>query len=257
MSGVAVALLVLAAALLVRPSSARRLGRLRALRDSKGAGDRPAEVRVSSPVRFGPRASGSTVRWLRRRAGGASTVEPAQSVAELAALLKAGLPARQAWQHVASGAHPGRGWDDVLIAAAGVASIGGDVAEAIRRAAGGCSDRFEVTAGLGLAAAWQVADRTGAPTADVLHRLAESMRSQADARGARAAAMAGPQATSRVLTWLPLGGLAIGQLIGANPVAVLLGTGVGRVSLVVGAGLALAGAVWTRRLVRSATAGQS
>ncbi|HEX5533874.1 MAG TPA: type II secretion system F family protein [Actinomycetales bacterium] len=241
MTAVAVGLLVLWAVLLVRPSPARRLRRLRV---SGEAGDRPAGGPGPPPL------------WLRRRVSRTSTVEPAQSVAELAALLKAGLPPTQAWQHVASGAQPGRGWDGVITAAAGVASVGGDVAAAIRHATDGCSDQFEVTAGLGLAAAWQVADRTGAPTADVLHRLADSMRSEADARGARGAAMAGPQATSRVLTWLPLGGLAIGQLIGADPVAVLLGTGVGRVCLVLGACLAAAGAVWTRRLVRSATAGQ-
>ncbi|HEX5510692.1 MAG TPA: type II secretion system F family protein [Actinomycetales bacterium] len=197
------------------------------------------------------------VQRLRRIRGASSTVEPAQSVAELAALLKAGLPPRQAWHHVASGTHRGRGWDELLLAAAGAAALGADVAAAIRRAADDCTDSCELTAGLGLAAAWQVADRTGAPTAEVLQRLAESMRSEADARGARGAAMAGPQATSRVLTWLPLGGLAIGQLIGAAPLAVLLGTGVGRVCLVVGGALAVAGSVWTRRLVRSATAGQS
>jgi tight adherence protein B len=200
---------------------------------------------------------GTTLARLRRRLSGTSTIEPAQSVAELAALLRAGLPPTQAWQHVASGARDGRGWEAVLGAAAGAAAVGADVAAAIRRAAVGCADQFEVTAGLGLAAAWEVADRTGAPTADVLRRLAESMRSEADARGARGAAMAGPQATSRVLTWLPLGGLAIGQLIGADPIAVLVGTGVGRVCLVMGAGLTAAGAVWTRRLVRSATVGRT
>jgi tight adherence protein B len=253
LTGLVVGLLVLTAALLVRPSSARRLTRLRM---SQEAGNRPTGVAVSPPVAPPRRELGSAVGRLRRR-GGASAVEPAQSVAELAALLKAGLPPADAWRHVASGAQPGRGWDGVLVAAARTASVGGDVASAIRQAAAECPDRFEATACLGLAAAWQVADRTGAATADVLHRLAEGMRSEADARGARGAAMAGPQATSRVLTWLPLGGLAIGQLIGADPVAVLLGTGAGRVCLVVGGCLAATGTVWTRRLVRSATSGQS
>ncbi|MFP5348124.1 MAG: type II secretion system F family protein [Actinomycetes bacterium] len=99
-----------------------------------------------------------------------------------------------------------------------------------------------------------MSERTGASAAAVLDRLAEALRAEAEARGARTTAMAGPRATARVLAWLPVLGLALGQLVGADPLNVLLGTSLGRICAVTGALLALASALWTRRLVKLAEA---
>jgi tight adherence protein B len=42
--------------------------------------------------------------------------------------------------------------------------------------------------------------------------------------------------------------MVLGQLVGAHPLGVLTGTGVGQVLLVVGAALVSAGLEWSRRL---------
>lgn len=100
-----------------------------------------------------------------------------------------------------------------------------------------------------LAAAWAVAERTGAPLAEVLDRLAESLRDAEDLERERQAAMAGPAASVRVLVVLPFLGLLLGALIGADLLAVAA-TPVGAASLLGGVVLLLAGRAWMRALVR-------
>ena len=180
--------------------------------------------------------------------------DPSRSIGELAALLRAGLPSGQAWSHVAAACAPETGWGRVMTEAAEAGRCGADVAAALRRAGLRCRSRPVRDAATSLAAAWQVAEQTGAPTASVLQRLAGSLRADADDRDARAGAMAGPRSTARVLTWLPVIGLGLGQLMGAEPLAVLVGTEVGRWSALAGAALAAVGAWWTRWLVRVAEA---
>jgi tight adherence protein B len=57
------------------------------------------------------------------------------------------------------------------------------------------------------------------------------------------------------MTALPAVGLLLGVALGADPLAVLAGTPVGRAALVLGATLWLAGRWWIRRLVALAAAG--
>lgn len=241
MTALVVAALVLAAVLLGQgPAAGSRLRRLAA--PSPRADDvRPAPAVRAFAVRL-PRPSREP------------PADTAQSVSELAALLRAGVPARRAWEHAARSAAADGPWAAVLRQAAAAAGSGGDVSVALRAGATSCR-AGERRAAFDLAAAWRVAELTGAPTAGVLVRLAEALRRDEDARGARDAALAGPRATARLLTWLPAGGLLIGQAIGADPLAVLAGTTAGRVCAVTGAVLAVTGTVWTRRLVRSAEAG--
>lgn len=241
MSAVVVWLLVVAAVVVATgPAPGARLARL--------TGPAPtAEARESVAPRWGGLVRH---RPLRSRVAPADT---AQTVSELAALLRAGVPARQAWQHAAASAAGTGSWAALLEDAARAAATGGDVAARLRTgAARGSPD--EQRAAAALAAAWRVAELTGAPTAGVLGRLADALRQDEDAEGSRAAALAGPRATARMLGWLPAAGLGVGQLIGAEPVAVLVGTPLGRVCAVAGAVLAAAGVVWTRRLVRAAEA---
>ena len=63
-------------------------------------------------------------------------------------------------------------------------------------------------------------------------------------------ALAAPRATATLLGVLPLGGVALGELVGVDPVAVLIGTPLGRVALVLGLAATWGGRVWMRRLVR-------
>jgi tight adherence protein B len=68
-----------------------------------------------------------------------------------------------------------------------------------------------------------------------------------------AEAMAGPKASARMLKFLPLLGLVLGTLMGADPLTVLFSGGVGSIALVVGLGLMTAGQLWTAALIRAAS----
>jgi tight adherence protein B len=110
-----------------------------------------------------------------------------------------------------------------------------------------------------LGAAWRLSEETGAPLANVLDRLAAGLRQELEVEAEVEASLAAPRATARLLAGLPLVGVALGELIGARPVGVLLGTALGRGCALAGLLLAAAGQVWTRalvaRVVRAARAG--
>ena len=246
--------LAVAAAVLLRgPSPDRRLAAL---------GSRPECL----PARGSPRVRTAPLRrlrGLRRTRGPDGPAEVAALVAELAVLLRAGLAPAPAWRQLAGSRQladsrqvTGSPVAAAAAAAAGAAATGRDVAQALRAVAAEPGTGQDVARGLtGLAAAWQVAQRSGAPTAEVLQRLAEVLRADGDAADARDAALAAPRATARVLVALPVAGLLLGTLVGTDPVGVLLGTPAGRVSAVAGAVCTLSGWWWTRRLLASAQVG--
>jgi tight adherence protein B len=60
--------------------------------------------------------------------------------------------------------------------------------------------------------------------------------------------MTGARTTAAVLAGLPLLGIGLGELIGAEPVRFLLSRGVGGWLLVIGASLACAGLLWSDRI---------
>lgn len=103
-----------------------------------------------------------------------------------------------------------------------------------------------------LAAAWQLTQSSGAGLSDVVDTLGGSLRAQDRLRRETAAALAGPRATAWLLAGLPVGGIALGAALGADPARVLLGHPVGRVCLIAGLALDLLGVLWVRRLVASA-----
>ena len=103
-----------------------------------------------------------------------------------------------------------------------------------------------------LAACLDVAEASGCPLADVLTRFAAQLEAEDDAGGARQTALAGPKATVRLLTWLPVFGLGLGMMLGVDPLAVLLANGVGLAALAAGGVLTLSGRIWSSRLVHAA-----
>jgi tight adherence protein B len=103
-------------------------------------------------------------------------------------------------------------------------------------------------------AATGLAERTGAPLAEVLDRIEADARAADRARAAAAAQAAGARATAGLLAALPAGGLALGYLIGADPLAVLLHTPVGAACALAAVALQVAGLAWTRRIMRGAGA---
>lgn len=98
-------------------------------------------------------------------------------------------------------------------------------------------------------AAARLAVVTGAPPAVVLERLALSLAAEAEVAGQRRAAFAGPRATARLLTWLPVFGLCLGVALGVDPVAVLLDGAAGTLLLALGLALTLLGRRWSSHLL--------
>ncbi|MGO1591387.1 MAG: type II secretion system F family protein [Ancrocorticia sp.] len=93
---------------------------------------------------------------------------------------------------------------------------------------------------------------TGAPTADILDSCARGITEAGEATAAREVALAGPKASARMLSWLPLMGIGFGTIIGAQPLAFLTGEIVGYMCLALGGGLEIIGVLWVRRLTLNA-----
>ncbi|WP_233579587.1 hypothetical protein [Verrucosispora sp. FIM060022] len=97
-------------------------------------------------------------------------------------------------------------------------------------------------------AAVRLADRTGAPLADLIERIEADARSADRAVAAAAAQAAGARATAWLLAALPLGGIALGYGIGADPLQVLLHTPIGGACAVTAIALQVVGLLWADRL---------
>ncbi len=160
-----------------------------------------------------------------------------QALTALAAELHAGQPPTRA---LVSAAGQPCAWP----AAVSAARVGSDVAAALRIDA---ADHDE-SALVSLATLWQVAARHGTGLADAVAVLADTSRREQDVRSQLDAHLAGPRATARVLSVLPLVGVAFGLLLGADPLAWLLGTRAGELCAVVGIALTVAGMAWTSRI---------
>jgi tight adherence protein B len=132
-----------------------------------------------------------------------------------------------------------------LRAVAARARLGADVAAGLRAVAAGSAvpsywERLSVcwslaqTQGLAIVALVRTAER------DIVER--ERFASRV------AAGMAGARATTAILAGLPVLGVGLGQLIGAQPVRFLLSGGVGGWLLLIGVALACAGLWWSDRI---------
>jgi tight adherence protein B len=103
-----------------------------------------------------------------------------------------------------------------------------------------------------VAAALVVADRTGAPVAEVLDRLDADLRATARLRTAAVAQAAGSRASAWLLAVLPLAGLALGPTVGADSARIILHTPLGAGCVGAALVLQLAGLAWSFRLARGA-----
>lgn len=92
------------------------------------------------------------------------------------------------------------------------------------------------------------ASRAGLPLSDLLDAAAQAARDAAALRGLARAELATARSTGLLLAALPLAGIAMGELIGARPLAVLLGTPWGAGCLLAAAGLTGAGVLWSRAI---------
>lgn len=174
---------------------------------------------------------------LRRRRPVDTGADAATSVQTLAVLLQAGAVPLVAWRHLAEtgDAH----------AAAVVARTdeGTPLVEAIEAEGG---------AWLDLAAAWEIATTVGAPLAEVLRMIAETLRDAASAADDVRIALAEPAGTARLLLLMPLAGLLLGFALGFDTLGVIVGTPIGAACVAAGLLLMLAARTWTKRLLERA-----
>ncbi|WES64725.1 type II secretion system F family protein [Microbacter sp. GSS18] len=196
-------------------------------------------------------------RLIRRsaRTGDDASVA-ADTLLRLAVLLQAGIAPGRAWDRLAELGDPIA--ERVLT---GVAD-GLATADAIERA-GRAPDETRTPPEAGahsgavwreVAGAWRVATTVGAPLADSLRAIAAALRDTQEARDEVRVALAEPAATARLMTWLPLVGVALGMALGFDTFGVLVATPAGTVCVVVGAVLMLVARWWTARLVARARA---
>lgn len=101
-----------------------------------------------------------------------------------------------------------------------------------------------------LAACWHVGVTRGSGLAVSVERLALSLRTQQELQTTLRNELAAPRATSRMLAFLPVVGVGMGYLLGADPIAWFLSSSIGAVVFAIALALTLAGSAWTRAIVR-------
>ncbi len=138
---------------------------------------------------------------------------------------------------------------EVFAIAAARGRLGGVGADALCDSASRISEEL-----VRVARAWRLAEAHGLALAELLGACREDLLGRIRFRGRTQAALAGARATAAVLAGLPLLGVLLGELMGAHPLAVLLGGGVGGILLLVGCALACAGLLWSDTLTRQAIA---
>lgn len=188
-------------------------------------------------------AAGGVARTVtgRRRATAAEAraARVQEACAALAADLRAGEPATRALERAADD------WIE-LQPVSGAARLGADVPTALRRLA----TRPGAEQLRAVAAAWEVAHRSGAGLAAAVERAADHITAQRSLRRLLDSELSAAHATARMMAVLPFVMLLIGGGVGTDPLGFLLGGTPGLVCLAGGLGLSYAGMVWLDRIAR-------
>ncbi|MFJ6532278.1 type II secretion system F family protein [Microbacterium sp. NPDC091662] len=169
-----------------------------------------------------------------RRGTRSGATDAATAVQTLAVLLQAGAVPVVAWRHLADTDDPqARAVVDRI-------DRGVPLLDAIEAEGGAWVD---------LAAAWEIATTVGAPLAEVLRMIAETLRDAAVAADDVRIALAEPAGTARLLLWMPFAGLLLGFALGFDTIGVIFGNVLGAACVVVGLLLVAAARLWTARLL--------
>ena len=251
---IAAVLVALAAAVLLLPAR-------RGLPRSWTTGAPAVEERASAPQ--------AVLSALRSRRSGAPEPDLGLLLTEVASLLRAGATPQRAWVRacqragLTEGVEPDEdGVPPVLRALADLQHDSwlprwSDGRLYWRPPSRGrrTRQRRATAAGVpGAVASCRLSTALGAPLADILQTVAGGVAESGHAEASRRAALAGPRTTARLLACLPVVGLGLGMLVGADPAALLLDGGVGSAVGALGIVLMVVGHLVTRRLIRAATA---
>lgn len=178
--------------------------------------------------------------WWRERTARRAAVDIAHGCQVLAGQLRIGLVPSEALRVAAQDCPVLRdGW--------ALHRLGGDVILAWTEA----GRRPGHTGLVALARAWQVAQDSGAPMADLLERVSSALTREQRVNGLLASELAGPRATARLLALLPAAGVWLGIGLGGDPAGFLLRHPLGQGCLLLAVALACAGLVWVERISRS------
>lgn len=226
---------------------------------------RPRAVKRRARNRLSPPNGAKQGHFRQGRPAKVQAASMVVFVQQLAALLRGGRGNSRIWEELwaVHGAAGPLGRKEtvsvqslkVLAAARSAASVGNSPAKAIRSTAArtyparGSSER---RIWVELAACLEIAELSGCPLADLLTRFAAQLEAEEDAEAARQTALAGPKATVRLLSWLPVFGLVLGMALGVDPLGTLLGNPWGIATFLAGLALTVGGRLWSSRLVASA-----
>jgi tight adherence protein B len=99
---------------------------------------------------------------------------------------------------------------------------------------------------------WGLSAKLGGPILLALNRMADVFDRQQRNQREVQLAFSGPQATAKLVMWLPVLALLLGQAVGMNPIGAIFHSLLGALSVSLGLGLMVAGRQWTRRLLARA-----
>ena len=100
---------------------------------------------------------------------------------------------------------------------------------------------------------WKVAEQSGSGLTLALRQLVTALRHEADVAAEIDGQLSGPRATVRLLMVLPFLGLVMGEVLGADPLNILLTTPYGLGCLVAGMVLSVVGWHWVERQIAAVT----
>ena len=160
------------------------------------------------------------------------------------AALSAGVAALADAEGLAGASSSSPSVASALLPVTHAAATGEDVPMALRR----CTIPGAGTALARLAAAWEVADTSGAPLADVLARAEADLKALRHRRDLVSSHVAASMATVRMLAVLPVVGIGIGYTLGGNPLQFLLRTFEGAVCALLALVLQVSGLLWAERV---------